>query len=139
MRIFKDFNFKLAVIQILMYEKELLKPKFDLYEFVKNHKERLIDIEEEGYEIIPEIKKYFENLEISPDLLSQIEEIYQDGGNEIYLQVVRFWDGEDDLFNITATDDLKLLPNLKKITLFYDDDEIMVDTFIDKGIDAEYL
>lgn len=136
---FKDFNFKLAVIQVLMYEKELLKPMFDFYEFVGNYKERKIDIEEEGYDIIPEIKSYFEALEIPSELLEQVDEIDQDGGNEIYLQVVRFWDGEDDLFNITSTDDVELLPNLKKITLFYDDEEKMVDEFASKGIEAAYV
>jgi hypothetical protein len=63
---FQDFNFKLAVIQVLMYDKAVLQPKFNLY-------------------------------------------------------------------------DLKLLPNLKKITLFYDDEEKMVDEFAACGIEAEYL
>lgn len=136
---FKDFNFKLAVIQVLMYDKELLKPKFDLYDFVANHKERKIDTDKEGYEIIPEAKKHFEDLEIPSELLAQVETIYQDGGNEIHHQLIPFWDGEDDAFNITSTDDLKLLPNLKKIILLFDDAQKMVGEFKDKGIEAEYL
>lgn len=96
---FKDFNFKLAVIQVLMHEMELLTPTFDLYNFVKNHGGRKIDTEEEGYEIIPEVKEYFENLEIPSELLNQVEEIYQDGGNEICLQLIRSWDGEGEVFN----------------------------------------
>jgi hypothetical protein len=136
---FKDFNFKLAVIQVLMYEKELLKPKFDLYDFVANHKQRAIDMDKEGYKIIPEAKKYFEDLEMPSELLAQVETIYQDGGNEIYHQLIPFWDGEDDVFNITSTDDLELLPNLKNVIIFFDNTEKMVGEFKSKGIDAEYL
>jgi hypothetical protein len=136
---FKDFNFKLAVIQVLMYDKAVLQPKFNLYDFVKHYEARKIDIEAEGYEVIPEVQQYFEALEIPSDLLNLVEEIYQDGGDDIYGNVLRFWDGEDDFFNITSIDDLKLLPNLKKITLFYDDEEKMVDEFAACGIEAEYL
>jgi hypothetical protein len=136
---FKDFNFKLAVIQVLMYDKELLKPKFDLYDFVDNYKERKIDTEQEGYEIIPEVKKYFEELEIPADLISLVDKLYQDGGDEIYMQLSPFWGGEDERFNITSTDDLKLLPNLKQVTLLYDDDEKMVNEFAEKGIESEYI
>ena len=44
---FDTFNFKLAVIEVLMYEKELLTPKLDVYEFVKQYKLRKIDIDNE--------------------------------------------------------------------------------------------
>ncbi|HEX6431378.1 MAG TPA: hypothetical protein VF008_26990, partial [Niastella sp.] len=37
---FADFNFKLAIIQELMYNKKLIKPEFDLYDFVDNYQER---------------------------------------------------------------------------------------------------
>jgi hypothetical protein len=138
--IFKDINFKLAVIQVLMYEMEVLEPKFDLTDFVKNHKTRQIDLATEGlYETIPEALAYFEALHIPNELLALVEEIYQDGGNEIHFELVRQWDGEDDLFNITSTDDLHFVPNLKKITLLYDDDERMVDAFMEVGVSAEYL
>jgi len=52
--VFKDFNFKLMVIQKLIYEMEILIPKFNVYDFAKNYKTRSINIDEEGYEIIPE-------------------------------------------------------------------------------------
>ena len=40
---FKSFNFKLAVVQELMYVQEVLKPKFDVYDFCENYTERDID------------------------------------------------------------------------------------------------
>lgn len=136
---FKDFNFKLAVIQVLMYEKELLQPMFDLDEFVDSYKARKIDIDEEGYDLIPEVKKYFEELEIPASMLSEVDEISQDGGNDIHHQLIPFWDGEDETFNITSTEDLVLVPNLKKVILLFDDEEKMVDAFTAKGIEAEYI
>lgn len=136
---FSDFNFKLSVIQQLMYESELLHPKFDIHEFVENYDGRKINIDDYEYELIPEAKEYFEKLSIPNELLAKVEEIYQDGGDEIYMNVTGLWDGEDDLFNITSTKDLIHVPNLKRITLFYDDDEKMVEEFSKKGIDAEYL
>ena len=136
---FKDFNFKLAAIQVLMYEKEILTPKFDLNEFIEKLTARKIDVEQEGYEIIPEVKEYFEKLEIPENLLREVDVIYQDGGNHIHHQLVPFWDGEDETFNITSTEDISLLPNLKKITLLFDEEQKMVEEFSEKGIEAQYL
>ena len=59
---FQDINFKLCVIEELMYTKNLLTPKFDIYEFVENYKDRKIDIDEEGYDIIPEVLEYFKQI-----------------------------------------------------------------------------
>jgi hypothetical protein len=53
---FKDFNFKLAVIEVLMYEEEVLEPRFSLHDFAASYTGRRIDIEKEGYAIIPEVR-----------------------------------------------------------------------------------
>ncbi|WP_212004793.1 hypothetical protein [Chitinophaga sp. HK235] len=119
---FIDFNFKLAVVQQLMYEQKLLKPEFDLYEFAENHQEREIDIEAEGYAFIPEVLAYFQSLEVDKKYAEKITGIQQDGGDEIYGQLLRFWDGEDDTFNIRNFEDVKHFPNLRNMTLFYDAD-----------------
>jgi hypothetical protein len=114
---FKNFNFKLAIIEELMYVQDLLQPKFDVYDFVEDYVKREIDIDSEGYEIIPEVKKYFKNIEIPKDLALKVETLVLDGGAEIYGQLCPFWDGEDDLFTIKKIDEdeLKQFPNLKKI------------------------
>ncbi len=136
---FKDLNFKLAVIQELMYNQCLIEPEFDVYEFVESYNKRKIDIDEEGYDPIPEVLKYFEDFEISEELAKNIEELCTDGGDEIYLQVCPFWDGEDDAFNIKIADDAVHFPNLKKVTLFYDEDQSILEKFKSKGIEAEWL
>ena len=136
---FKDFNFKLAAINELMYEQEILKPRFNICEFIENYSVRQIDIEREGYEIIPEVRQYFESLQIPLDLLAGIEEIYQDGGNEIYMQICPLWDGEDDRFDIHSADDVRSLPNLKFITLIYNGDRDFLEQFEKIGIKAKWL
>ena len=84
------------------------------------------------------MRRYFEQLEIPSETLRFIEEIDQDGG-EIYMQLYPFWDGEDDIFNIQSADDAALLPNFKSVTLFYDEDERILEEFKQRGITAEWL
>ena len=114
---FKSFNFKLAVVQELMYVQEVLKPKFDVYDFCENYTKRDIDPEEYDFEIIPEVKKWFKDLPIPASLAPLVTELYFDGGNEIYAQLIPFWDGEDDVFDIESLteEDISQVPNLKTI------------------------
>jgi hypothetical protein len=139
--VFTDFNFKLAVMQELMYNQELLKPKFDLYEFVQLHQARDIDVEEEGYEFIAEVIDYFEKFEIEAALADKVTEINQDGGNDIYLNVLRFWDGEDDVFNIRSFKDITQFKNLKTICLFYyePEDRQVLEELIQHGIGYDFV
>ncbi len=138
---FKDPNFRLAVINVLMYEKNIIKPAIDPFDFAENYSKRDIDIEEEGYEIIPEIMEYFNELEILESQVKDIEEVHQDGGDDIYMTICPFWSGEDDIFNICSAEDSLLLPKLKKITLFGPDDnnKLLLDAFEEKGISADWL
>ncbi|WP_375580434.1 hypothetical protein ABWH96_05195 [Marivirga tractuosa] len=116
---FKDFNFKLSVIQELMYFQEVLKPKFDLYEFVDWYQERRIDIEKEGYDFIPEVTRYFQELPIPKSLAKYVTNLSQDGSDDIYFSMLRFHDGEGDEFDIESAEDAKHFPNLKKVSLCY--------------------
>lgn len=121
--LFRDFNFKLLVIEELMYRQEILLPKFDLDLFAKEYVKREIDRDEDGYECIPEVKKYFKNVEISMTLLDKVTQLYQDsglGGGAVFLEHMHpFWDPGmgDEVPKVTnkAIDDLALLPNLTKI------------------------
>ena len=114
---FKNFNFKLAVIQELMYVQEVLKPKFDVYDFCENYTKRDIDPEDYYIEIIPKVKKWFQDLPIPASLAPLVTELYFDGGNEIYAQLIPFWDGESDDFDIESLteEDIRQFPNLKTI------------------------
>ncbi|MBN6709912.1 hypothetical protein JFL47_01485 [Haemophilus haemoglobinophilus] len=107
-----------------MYQSDLLQSRFELELFAQEYDKRLIDVEEEGYEIIPEAKSYFKNLDIPAALLNQVEELYIDGGfdggSELYENMRRFYDpgNGDELLPISnkAIEDFDLLPNLRKIT-----------------------
>lgn len=138
--VFKDFDFKLAIIQELMYNQELLVPKFKVREFIDLYKERKIDFNKEGYAPIPEVLEYFRNLPIDAKLAEKVTSIYQDGGNEIYMNIAPLWDGEDDNFTIKSYEDVALFPNLKEMTIFYDKsgDELL-ETLRAKGIEANWL
>jgi hypothetical protein len=115
---FTDLNFKLAVIQVLMYEKEILTPKFNAWDFAKNYTKRKIDIEEEGYEPIEEIRQYFMDLKIDKKYAAEIIEFDLDGGNEIYGQIWVFWDGEDEYYDVESLtlEELAQFPNLETVT-----------------------
>ncbi|MBO5004010.1 MAG: hypothetical protein J6D03_01905 [Clostridia bacterium] len=137
---FDNFNFKLCIIQELMYEKNLLLPRFDAYEFAEEYDKREIDIEEEGYEPIKEIVEWFEKIEIPVSMASHIEEIVMDGGNEIYTQIIPFWDGEDDYFDVKdiSENEIKQLPNLKRIILLPSKDNAkLIEKLKQYGIEAD--
>lgn len=135
---FKDFGFKLSIIQVLMYDKELIKPKFKLREFTEWYNKRKIDIEEEGYAPIEEVTQYFRDLPIPKSLASEITEIYQDGGNDIYLELIPFAEGTEEFWDIESANDAKQFPNLKKVVLCYAKENIL-DELKDMGIKAEWL
>ncbi|WP_299315967.1 hypothetical protein [uncultured Aquimarina sp.] len=135
---FSDFGFKLSIIQELMYRKNLLKPKFDLYEFVAWYDKRKIDIEKEGYQPIPEVTEYFKDLQIPKKLAAKITEIYQDGGNDVYLNLLRFGEGWEEYWDIENTEDVKNFPNLKKVTLCYAKNHV-IEELKEIGIQAQWL
>ncbi len=135
---FSDFGFKLSIIQELMYNKELIIPKFDLFEFVNWYTKREIDLEEEGYEPIPEVTQYFKDLPIPKKFAKEITKIYQDGGNDIYMQLLRFAEGWEDYWDINTAVDAKQFPNLKNVILCYAKDHI-IDELTEQGIKAEWV
>ncbi|MBC9797136.1 DUF6892 domain-containing protein [Sinomicrobium weinanense] len=135
---FNDFGFKVSIIQELMYNKKLLQPAFDLYEFAEWYDKRKIDIEEEGYEPISEVTQYFKDLPIPKRLAREVTEIYQDGGNEIYLHLLRFGEGREDYWDIESTEDAKHFPNLKKAVLCYAKEHV-IEELNEKGIKARWL
>ena len=111
--VFKDFNFKLLVIEALMYQRKVLKPKFDVHAFARHHVDRAIDLEKEGHAAIPEAKQYFQDLTLTKTQLGKVTRLAIDGGAQVYLQIIPRRNGEDDTFDIRSVDDAALLPKLK--------------------------
>ncbi|MEM0997401.1 MAG: hypothetical protein AAGN35_09995 [Bacteroidota bacterium] len=133
---FTDFNFKLAVLEVLMYDKEVFGEPFRIEDFAESQPE--IDVERDGYAPIPQALAYFRELQIPAEHAALIEEIYMDGGNEIYFEICPYWDGEDAAFDLTSADDADLFPNLKKVTVMGSGDALL-EAFRAKGIAAEWL
>lgn len=121
---FEDLNFKLMVIDELMYINKLLSPEFNLRDFAKAYDAREISVS--GYESIPEALDYMRGLAIPQELLSRITHLSYDSSREIYGQLVPFWDGEDDRFEVSSLSDLDKLENIQKIEGF---NEQLVESF----------
>ena len=77
---FEDFNFKLMVINHLMYEEESLKPKFDVDLFCEQND---IDIEASTEEL-EEALSFFHKLPIPSHLLNDITALSQKDNSPIF-------------------------------------------------------
>jgi hypothetical protein len=117
---FRDFNFKLLVVEKLMYWDETLTPAFDLREHMRARGVGDLDAHvrdnELEYTVLDEPRAYFQELTIPADLLASVDELTFDGGHQVYMECAPVWDGEDDLFDVRSLDDLDLLPNLRLVT-----------------------
>ncbi|MGW2182025.1 DUF6892 domain-containing protein [Streptomyces sp. NPDC001732] len=135
---FHDRNFKLAVIEELMYTQELLTPAFDLATFAQEHQITSTTDVFGSTEPIPEVLAWFEALEIPADLADAVTSIDQDGGNEVYMAICPQWSGEDDTFDITDFRDVALFPHLTEMTVLAATDEQLAE-LRNRGIEADLL
>ena len=136
---FDNINFKLTIIQVLMYDLLVLKPYFDIYDFAEEFSEEEIDTE--SMEIIQPALEYMMNLPIPKKYAEQVQEIYMDGGNEIYLNLIPQWDGEDDGFDLNEVSlkELQQFPNLKQATIISNNFEHVKETFDKQGVQVKLL
>ena len=134
---FDNFNFKLAILQVLIYDLELLKPYFNIEDFSYQYTGSEIDLESEQ-PIKPAIN-FFKKLPIPKSLAEKVEEINMDGGNDIYMNITPLWDGEDGYFDINAISDLEIsqFHNLKKVSIMSDKFDDMKKIFNSKNIEVE--
>lgn len=135
---FKDLNFKLAVIQQLMYSNDFLQPAFDVKTFVGPEKWQQIDHAKHPSKAVSGVRQFFKDLDIPQELLDKVEVLDQNY-HQAYHQVIPYWDGEGDEFNISSAEDVKLLPNLKRVILFYEREPKMKEAFEALGIETRYL
>lgn len=136
---FDNINFKLAIIQVLMYDLEVLKPVFNIFDFAEEASE--LNIDTESMEIIQPALEYMMNLPIPKKYAEQVQEIYMDGGNEIYLNLIPQWDGEDDSFDLNEVSrkELQQFPNLKQATIISSNFEHVKKTFDKQGVQVKVL
>ena len=136
---FDNINFKLAIIQVLMYDLEVLKPVFNNFDFAEEVSE--LNIDTESMEIIQPALDYMINLPLPKKYAEQVQEIDMDGGNEIYMNLIPQWDGEDDSFDLNeiSLKELQQFPNLKKATIMTSNFKQVEDIFKSQGIKVELL
>ena len=136
---FENISFKLAIIQVLMYDLEVLKPVFNIFNFAEEASE--LNIDTESMEIIQPALDYMINLPIPKKYAEQVQEIDMDGGNEIYMNLIPQWDGEDDSFDLNEVSlkELQQFPNLKQATIMSSNFEQVKDIFKSQGIKVELL
>lgn len=134
---FDNMNFKLAIIQVLMYELEVLEPYFDIYDFALQYRGKEIDTESD--KIIKPALNFFKKLPIPKALASKVEEIYMDGGNNIYMNIIPQWSGEDGTFDLNeiTLEELQQFPNLKKATIMSSNFDEIKTIFENAGIEVE--
>lgn len=133
-KMFKDFNFKLVVIEALLDKEPLfLKELTDL-------KDKYTNIFDwySGEGPIDEIREYLEELTLVISDLDQIEYLCFDGGNEIYHILKPDWDGEDSLFDVASIEGFQNLKNLKTVDYISMCSPKVLEPFKEAGIEIQY-
>ena len=122
-----------------MYDLEVLKPVFNIFDFAEESSE--LNIDTESMEIIQPALEYMMNLPIPKKYAEQVQEIDMDGGNEIYMNLIPQWDGEDDIFDLNEVSlkELQQFPNLKQATIISSNFEHVKETFDKQGVQVKVL
>lgn len=96
---FDDPNLKLVVLSALLDAKivDLGTPE----QLATHVLGRPVDLEEEGYDLIPETLDYLTRYPMADELLAAVEEIVLDGGDTVYPFAWYFCGGEEPVFDVT--------------------------------------
>ena len=113
---FDSFELKLAVLQELMFEQQLLAPAFDLEDFAVSLGEEF-DLDDHYFTVPPEVRQWLMAYPIPAELAGRVTGLSLDAGNDIYAQAAWQWDGEDELFLIQDASgrELDQLPALRAV------------------------
>ncbi|MEO1139641.1 MAG: hypothetical protein AAFW87_09305 [Pseudomonadota bacterium] len=108
---FTDQNFKLAVLDALMANGTL--DLGDEAAFQAKLTNRRYDYERDGYALNQAFLSYLHLYPLTQTHLAAVEQLYFDGGLDIYAWIYPFWGGDTEDFDIHSMDDIALLPNLR--------------------------
>ncbi|MEO9338639.1 hypothetical protein ABFT80_14455 [Mesorhizobium sp. SB112] len=111
---FADVNFKLIVLSSLVERKALnLGTPQDLASHVL---QRDVDLEEEGYDLMPEVLDYLARYPLTEEMLAQVDSIRFDAGNKLYRFAWHYWGGADDTFDVSDMGGIDLCPNITSVS-----------------------
>ncbi len=126
---FEDFGFKLVVISSLLEEETSFSKELE------EMKEKYVDeYDGDGYECIPQMVDYFENLKLTDEDLALVKELVFDGGEDIYFLLMEYWDGESEEFDVKSVKGFEKLPNLERVVYVSMCEEELMEEFRKKGI-----
>ena len=99
------------------------------------------EIDTESETVIEPALDYFKNLQIPKSLAKEVGSFYMDGGNEVYMNIIPQWDGEDGYFDLNdvSLTELRQFPNLTEATILTDDFDKIKKIFDAAGIKVELL
>lgn len=100
-----------------------------------------MDIDTASMDIIQPALEYFEKLPIPKEFAEHVKEIDMDGGNEIYMNLIPQWDGEDESFDLNevSVEELNQFPNFKEATIMTSNFDKVKAIFDEAGIDVDLL
>lgn len=133
---FKDVNLKLAVLSELIDAGHIdIGEPQDLYNHVLG---RPFDLEEEGYDPVPQARDYLARYPLPQELLDKVTSLEIDGGSKIYRYVNYFWDGESGEFDITSIAGCEALRNLKSLRIIsmLEPDKVDLSPLSARGVDV---
>ncbi|ETI88369.1 MAG: hypothetical protein Q607_CBUC00203G0030 [Clostridium butyricum DORA_1] len=128
--IFEDFGFKLIVINSLLEKETSFSNKLE-----EMNEKYVAVYEGDGFECIPEMVEFFENLNLTKEDLALVKELCFDGGEEIYFMIMPEYDGESDEFDVKSIGGFEKLPNLRQVEYIAMCSEELIDEFKEKGIE----
>ncbi|MDU5818636.1 MAG: hypothetical protein E6Z48_01675 [Clostridium butyricum] len=128
--IFEDFGFKLVVINSLLEKETSFSNKLE-----EMNEKYVAVYEGDGFECIPEMVEFFENLNLTKEDLALVKELCFDGGEEIYFMIMPEYDGESDEFDVKSIGGFEKLPNLRQVEYIAMCSEELIDEFKEKGIE----
>lgn len=126
---FDNLNFKLAVLQNLIFEKKVFSPQYEFEGIQDRYYEEEYSPEEyeEAMErYIREALQYFTYLKVPAEMAKYVTELQITAGDDIYFEIAPEWDGEERLFNVDYISDREIaqFPQLKKISFWYMSDQV---------------
>lgn len=117
---FDNLNFKLAVLQQLIFEKKVFKPEYDFGDFYEEAYGDDADYDEASEKYAQRALYYFTHLPVPRECAKYITEINATIDNEIYYEIYPEWTGEDIFYiNRISQQEVSQFPKLRYITFWY--------------------
>ena len=116
---FRDPNLKLHVLDALLNQKEInLGTPEELAEHVL---QRMVDLEDEGYDLIPEAYEYLTRYPLTPELLAKVRSLSIGVPVRIFRYAWYFRYGREEEFRVRSLHGIEQCINLERIDVSLDD------------------